>query len=91
MTTSEALVGVLREALWLAALVAAPPLGAALAAGLVAGLVQSATRVEERALGTVARLAAALAALALAGPWIGDAMVRFTTALLAALPAIGRS
>ena len=80
----------LREALYLALLVAAPPLLAALAAGTLMALVQSALRIEERALQTVPRIAAALLALALTGPSIGVEMVRFANAMLVAMPGVGR-
>ena len=81
----------LREGLYLALLIAAPPLAAATATGLVMSLLQSSLRIEERTLQTVPRLVAALLALAVAGPWIGAELTRFTAALLAALPGIARS
>ena len=87
---SGPLATLLREALFLALLVAAPPVLAAVAAGLVAAFLQSAARIEERSLGTVARIVAALAALALASPWIADELTRFTTAVLTAIPTLGR-
>ena len=61
-----------------------------LLSGLASSLVQAAMRVEERSLSTVPKLLAALAALAVAGPWIGAELVRFTHAVLAALPSVGR-
>ena len=81
----------LREALSLAVLIAAPPLLAAGAAGLVMSFIQAATRIEERTLQVVPRLLAAVVALAVCGPWIGAQLVRFTVAILEAVPAIGRS
>lgn len=81
----------LREALALSLLVAAPPILAATATGLVMALVQSATRIEERTLQIVPRLVAAVVALIVAGPWIGEQLVRFTTAVLQAVPAVGRT
>jgi flagellar biosynthesis protein FliQ len=73
-----------REALLLVLLVSAPPLLAALAAGLLTGVLQAATQVQEPALGVVPRLAAALAALGVAGPWIAARLVRFAQACLEA-------
>lgn len=72
-----------REALVLALLVSAPPLLAALAAGLVTGLLQAVTQVQDAALGAVPRIAAVLAALALAGPWMGGRLARFAAEVLA--------
>jgi flagellar biosynthesis protein FliQ len=73
-----------REALLLALLVSAPPLLAALAVGLATGVLQAATQVQEPTLGVVPRLAAALGALAVAGPWIGARVARFAQACLEA-------
>jgi flagellar biosynthetic protein FliQ len=86
----DAVVNALREALYLALLCAAPPLAAAAATGLVMSLAQASMRVEERTLQVVPRLVAALLALAVAGPWIGAELTRFTAAVLAALPAFAR-
>ena len=88
---SDALVRVLQESLYLALLLAAPPLAAVFGTGLVMGLLQSATRVEDRTLSSVPKLVAAFVALGLAGPWIGAELVRFTTALLEAVPTVGRT
>ena len=73
-----------REALLLVLVVSAPPLLAALAAGLVTGVLQAATQVQEPALGVVPRLAAALGALGVTGPWIAARLVRFAQACLEA-------
>lgn len=88
---SDALYDALREGLYLALLLAAPPLLAAMAMGLASSLLQSATRIEERTLSVVPRLVAALLALALAGPWIGGQLTRFTAAMLEAVPSAGRT
>jgi type III secretory pathway component EscS len=72
-----ALLHLTREALLLALLLSAPPLGAALLVGLLTGVAQAATQVQEQSLGVVPRLAAVLVALAISGPWIGARMVRF--------------
>lgn len=87
----DAVLQALRESLYLALLIAAPPLAAATATGLVMSLLQASLRIEERTLQTVPRLVAALLALAVAGPWIGAELARFTAAILAALPAFARS
>lgn len=86
--TADRLVALLREGLWLALLVAAPPLVAALGAGVVVSLLQQATRIEERGVTWAAKLVAGLVALALAGPWIGAHLLHFTGAVLALLPTV---
>ncbi len=88
---TDPLAHALREGLYLVILLAAPPLLAAAGAGLVMALLQAAFRVEERAISTAPRIVAALLALAAAGPWIGTELSRFTAAVLAALPAAGRT
>jgi flagellar biosynthesis protein FliQ len=86
----EPLARALREALYLAILLSAPPLLAATAVGLVSALLQATFRIEERTLSTVPRIIAALVALAVAGPWIGAELTRFTSAVLVAFPSVGR-
>ena len=78
-----ALLHLAREALVLAVLVSAPPLGAALVVGLVTGLLQAVTQVQEASLGTVPRIAAVLGALVVAGPWMGGRLARFAGEVLA--------
>ncbi len=77
-----------REALLVALLVSAPPLGAALVVGAVTGVLQAATQVQEQSLGVVPRLAAVLGALALTAPWIGARVVRFAAACLELVPRV---
>ncbi len=77
-----------REALVLVLLVSAPPLLAALAVGLATGVLQAATQVQEPAIGVVPRLAAVLAALAVAAPWIAARAARFAAACLELVPRI---
>jgi flagellar biosynthesis protein FliQ len=77
-----ALLHVAREALVVALLVSAPPLGAALAVGAVTGVLQAATQVQEPTIGVVPRLVAVLLALAVAAPWIGARVVRLAAECL---------
>lgn len=79
-----------REALLVALLVSAPPLGAALLVGAVTGVLQAATQVQEPSIGVVPRLAAVLGSLALAAPWIGARVVRFAAECLDLLARVGR-
>ncbi len=77
-----ALLHLAREALVVALLVSAPPLGAALLVGGVAGVLQAATQVQEPTLGVVPRLVAVLVALAVAAPWIAARVVRLAAECL---------
>ncbi len=76
------LVHLAREAVLLVVLVSGPPLAAALAVGVATGVLQAATQVQEQAIGVVPRLAAVLAALAIAAPWIGLRAARFAAECL---------
>jgi flagellar biosynthetic protein FliQ len=82
------LVRVAREALTLALLLSLPVLGASLVVGLVVSVLQSVTQVQEQTLSFVPRLVAALPALAIAGPWIGSQLGRFTTRLWTSIPTL---
>ncbi len=73
-----------REALLLALAVSAPALLAALAVGIAAGLLQALTQVQDHAIGAVPRLAAVLACLGIAGPWMAARVGRFARACLEA-------
>jgi type III secretion HrpO family protein len=79
---SASLLHLSREAIFLALLLSAPPLGAALLVGILVGLLQAATQVQDGALAAVPRIAAVLLALAVAGPWIGTRLVRFASDVL---------
>lgn len=80
-------VRVAREALYLAILVSAPSLAAALGVGLVVGVVQTVTQLQESTLSFVPKMAAVLLVLAVLGPWMGSELVRFTTVLWSSIPA----
>jgi len=86
--STEALLTVGREALVLMVLVSMPPVLAGLVAGVAMGLLQAVTQVQEPTLSVVPRLCAALLALAVAFPWIGGQLLRFTAALLQAVGSV---
>jgi len=78
-----------REALWLVVLTSLPPVGASLVVGALVALLQASTQLQEPTLSVVPRLAAALLALVVAGPWIAAQLARFTTQLLGAVAQVG--
>jgi flagellar biosynthesis protein FliQ len=80
--STEALLALGREALVLMVLASLPPVLAGLVAGVGMGVLQAVTQVQEPTLSVVSRLCAALLALAVAFPWIGGLLIRFTAALL---------
>jgi type III secretory pathway component EscS len=83
-----ALLHVAREALLVVLVVSAPPLGAALAVGLVVGVLQAATQVQEPSVAVVPRLAAVIAALAVAAPFAGARLLRLAQAAFDLLPRV---
>jgi flagellar biosynthetic protein FliQ len=66
----------------------APPLLASLAIGIVAGIVQAATQVHDQTLTFVPKLVIVMLVLIASGPLLGVQLLRFTHALLLAIPAV---
>jgi flagellar biosynthesis protein FliQ len=85
--TADLLLGLGREALYLALLLAAPVVLSTLVVGIVVGVLQAVTQVQDPAVGLAPRLVAGGVALALAAPWIGAQLVSFTERLFAAIAA----
>jgi type III secretory pathway component EscS len=83
------LLALVREAVALALVVSAPPLAAAMIVGLCTGVLQAATQIQEQSAAVAVRLAAVLAALGWAGPWIGARVARFAAACLARAAGVG--
>lgn len=79
---------VVREGLLLAILVSAPPLLASLAVGFIVSVLQAATQVHEHTLVFVPKLVAVTLVLIAMGPLLGAQVLRFTQALLLAIPTI---
>jgi flagellar biosynthetic protein FliQ len=78
-----------REGLLLVLLLSAPPLLASMAVGLVVGVVQAATQIQDQTLAFVPKLVIVMIVLGAMGPLLGAQLVRFTTALLLAIPTLG--
>lgn len=67
-----------RDAMLMALLLSAPILGVSLVAGLVISIFQAATQIQEMTLTFVPKMVACAIALAIVGPWMLQAMLRFT-------------
>lgn len=89
MTLTEALVGLLREGLLLALVLAAPALAGALVAGVVMGLVGAVTQMQDPSLQLVPRVAGVAIALVIASPLIARQILAFTAEVLAIVPSLG--
>ena len=84
----EFIMRAVREGLLLVILLSAPPLLASLLVGLVVGILQTATQVHAQTLMLVPKLLAVGIVLVAMGPALGAQLLRFSQALLLAIPAI---
>jgi flagellar biosynthetic protein FliQ len=82
------LVSLVQDALWLMVLTSAPSIISSLFVGLLVSVFQATTQLQENTLSAVPKLAAAIFALAVAGPWIGGQLVRFAADALLLLPRV---
>jgi flagellar biosynthetic protein FliQ len=85
---NELILRAVREGLLLVILVSAPPLLASLATGLIVSILQAATQVHEHTLVFVPKLLVVTLVLIAMGPLLGAQVLRFTQALLLAIPTI---
>lgn len=85
MTDGEA-VRLGREALLTVLAVAGPILALGLVTGLVISIIQAVTQIQEQTLTFVPKIVAALAAVALFGPWMLRRLVDYAITLLSAMP-----
>ncbi len=86
----DAVLHVAEQGLLLVLVCSAPPVLAALVVGLITGVLQAATQIQEQTLSLVPKIVAVALALAVAGPFIGAQLLRFTHAVMATIAVIGR-
>ena len=77
-----------QQGLWLLLTVSAPLLLTVLVVGLVVSIVQAATQIHESTLSFVPKVLAAVAVLAVAGPWMLTTLVDFLQRTLQAIPSM---
>ena len=80
--TPETVVEIGQQALFVAVLLAAPMLLAALATGLAVGLFQAATQINEQTLSFIPKLFVMVVVMAMSAPWLLDTIITFTRALI---------
>jgi flagellar biosynthesis protein FliQ len=79
-----------QQGLYMLLMVAAPVLIAVLVVGLVVSVFQAATQINEATLSFVPKIVAAVATLAVAGPWMLSTLVEYIQRTLQSIPgAIG--
>ncbi len=86
--TTELILRATREGLLLVILVSAPPLLASLVVGFMVGIFQAATQIQDQTLAFVPKLVAVVVVLLAMGPLLGAQILRFSQALLLAIPSI---
>ena len=79
---------VAREGLFLVLIASAPPVLTSMAVGLLVSVVQATTQIQEQTLTFVPKLVAVMASLAIAGPWIGEQLIRFTRVVFEGIPLV---
>jgi flagellar biosynthetic protein FliQ len=75
-----------QSGLYLLLLVSAPLLLAVLVVGLVVGVIQAATQINEATLSFVPKIIAAVAVMAIMGPWMMTKLVDYLRNTLLAIP-----
>jgi flagellar biosynthetic protein FliQ len=86
--TPETVISVAREALTITAMVAAPPLLAALITGVLVGVLQAATQINEMTLSFIPKLIALAVTLLATGPWMIELLTSYTRSLFHNIPAM---
>ena len=77
-----------QQGLYMMLLVSAPILLAVLVVGLVVSVFQAATQINEATLSFVPKVVAAVAVLAIAGPWMLTMLVEYIQRTLLAIPTV---
>ena len=88
--SDAAVVGVVRQAIEIAAMVTAPMLIAGLLAGVAVSIFQTVTSIQDNVLAFIPRAVAIFAVFALTFPWMLRVVVGFTHQLIQRLPEMVR-
>ena len=86
--TPESVMNLGRHAMEITLMVSAPMLLIALVIGLVVSIFQAATQINEATLTFVPKILAAVAVLAVAGPWMLTTLVEYLQRTLQAIPTV---
>ncbi len=77
-----------QQGLYILLMVSAPLLLVVLAVGLVVSIFQAATQIHEATLSFVPKIVAAVAVLAVAGPWMLTTLVEYLQRMLQSIPTV---
>lgn len=86
--SQSATLTILEQALWTVAQVSGPILLTALVVGLIISLIQAVTQVNEMTLSYVPKIIAIAVVIVIAGPWMLQTLLDFTTHLFSSLPTL---
>lgn len=84
----NSLTSIMQEALYLVLIASAPPVLMSLIVGFIISLFQATTQIQEQTLTFAPKVIAVFGVLAIAGPWIGHQLVRFTYHLFDRFPTL---
>ena len=84
--TSQTVLSITQQALWITILVSAPLLLVTLVVGLVVAVLQAATQINEMTLSFIPKLLAMFAVLVLGGPWMLQTLIDYIQRLYLSIP-----
>ena len=86
--TPETIIDVGTKAMYITALLSAPPLLTALIVGLLVGMFQAATSINEMTLSFIPKVIALAVAMMIAGPWMLDTLITYTRQMFEDIPGL---
>jgi flagellar biosynthetic protein FliQ len=84
--TPEIVISIVQNALYILIIVSAPVLLTSLLVGLLVSILQAATQINEMTLTFIPKLLAMFLVLVLAGPWMLNTLIEYTTRLFQSIP-----
>jgi flagellar biosynthesis protein FliQ len=85
---SDVVINLVMDAMTLAFKVAMPLLGVALVLGLAVSVVQAVTQIQEQTLSFIPKIVGMGVVLVVAGPWMLNQVIAYTTELYTSIPSI---
>ncbi|AUH50367.1 flagellar biosynthesis protein FliQ [Chromobacterium subtsugae] len=82
----ELIISIVQNALYILIIVSAPVLLTSLLVGLLVSILQAATQINEMTLTFIPKLLAMFLVLVLAGPWMLNTLIEYTTRLFQSIP-----
>ncbi len=86
--TAQGVLTIGQQALYMLLMISAPVLLTVLVVGLLVSIFQAATQINEATLSFVPKIVAAVAVLALAGPWMLTTLVEYVQRILQSIPSV---